>query len=177
MSPCEQSLQRAQALGQGRMRHGHDIDWQTAGRRWRLPGGAQIGESPCTPSFVLQGMANSHVTGQEAWERTFHFCTYEHHQVRPVVDLAQRGRMPAALLKDMQVTQRGRPVHVVEQSVAAFGKLQDGTHAGDIRVTISIGITLAGGVDDDADALLRRADSAMYQAKNEGRNCIRMILP
>ena len=52
-----------------------------------------------------------------------------------------------------------------------------GTHAGDIRVTISIGITLAGGVDDDADALLRRADSAMYQAKNEGRNCIRMILP
>lgn len=51
------------------------------------------------------------------------------------------------------------------------------TRTGTIRVTISIGITLAGGVDDDADALLRRADSAMYQAKNEGRNCIRMLLP
>ncbi|MFY8206152.1 MAG: diguanylate cyclase, partial [Arenimonas sp.] len=40
------------------------------------------------------------------------------------------------------------------------------TRTGTIRVTISIGITLASGVDDDADALLRRADSAMYQAKN-----------
>lgn len=52
-----------------------------------------------------------------------------------------------------------------------------GTRTGDIRVTISIGITLTGGGDDDVDSILRRADSAMYQAKNEGRNCIRMFLP
>jgi diguanylate cyclase (GGDEF)-like protein len=51
------------------------------------------------------------------------------------------------------------------------------TRAGTIRVTISIGITLASGVDDNPDALLRRADSAMYQAKGEGRNCIRTVLP
>ena len=51
------------------------------------------------------------------------------------------------------------------------------TRAGTIRVTISIGITLASGPDDDSDGILRRADNAMYQAKNEGRNCIRMLLP
>lgn len=50
------------------------------------------------------------------------------------------------------------------------------TRAGTISVTISIGITLATGADDDVDAMLRRADSAMYQAKNEGRNCIRTVL-
>lgn len=52
-----------------------------------------------------------------------------------------------------------------------------GTRTGEIRVTISIGITLTGGGDDDVDSILRRSDSAMYQAKNEGRNCIRMLLP
>jgi diguanylate cyclase (GGDEF)-like protein len=46
----------------------------------------------------------------------------------------------------------------------------DGFHGGE-RVTISLG-TAAAGVGDDIESLLRRADSAMYRAKHEGRDRI-----
>jgi len=39
-----------------------------------------------------------------------------------------------------------------------------------IRVTVSIGIATTSGADDTADALLKRADLALYRAKKEGRN-------
>jgi diguanylate cyclase (GGDEF)-like protein len=43
------------------------------------------------------------------------------------------------------------------------------TAAGPISVTLSIGVTLAR-PDESTDALIARADDAMYQAKNRGRN-------
>ena len=43
------------------------------------------------------------------------------------------------------------------------------TPAGPITITISIGVTLAQ-PDERTDALMARADDAMYQAKNRGRN-------
>jgi diguanylate cyclase (GGDEF)-like protein len=39
-----------------------------------------------------------------------------------------------------------------------------------LRVTTSVGIALACGPDEDADSVLRRADNAMYVAKDRGRN-------
>jgi len=39
-----------------------------------------------------------------------------------------------------------------------------------LSLTISIGVTSSEGKDDNADALLKRADQALYRAKNEGRN-------
>ena len=41
---------------------------------------------------------------------------------------------------------------------------------GKLGITISIGIAGSEGADDTADALLRRADQALYLAKNGGRN-------
>lgn len=41
------------------------------------------------------------------------------------------------------------------------------------RVGLTIGYTLAPLDGDDASALLRRADAAMYDGKNAGRNCLR----
>jgi two-component system cell cycle response regulator len=41
---------------------------------------------------------------------------------------------------------------------------------GRLRITISIGIAGSEGLGDTADALLRRADQALYRAKREGRN-------
>lgn len=40
----------------------------------------------------------------------------------------------------------------------------------EITVTISIGVAVVDGVGDTADAILKRADDALYQAKRAGRN-------
>lgn len=41
------------------------------------------------------------------------------------------------------------------------------------RVTISFGVTEFNPVPDDNKSLLERADKALYQAKSDGRNCVR----
>jgi two-component system cell cycle response regulator len=41
---------------------------------------------------------------------------------------------------------------------------------GEITVTVSIGVAVVDGVGDTADAILKRADDALYQAKRSGRN-------
>jgi len=41
---------------------------------------------------------------------------------------------------------------------------------GDLAITISIGIAGSLGESDTADALLHRADQALYSAKRTGRN-------
>ena len=39
-----------------------------------------------------------------------------------------------------------------------------------VNVTVSIGVTVGGELDEPVDALLKRADEALYRAKNSGRN-------
>jgi len=46
-----------------------------------------------------------------------------------------------------------------------------------VSVTASIGVSLYPSDIDDADSLLRRADQAMYQAKNSGRNRVCIFAP
>ncbi len=50
------------------------------------------------------------------------------------------------------------------------------TAAGPVTVTLSIGVTLAG-PSEDTDAIIARADDAMYQAKNSGRNRVVALEP
>jgi diguanylate cyclase (GGDEF)-like protein len=45
-----------------------------------------------------------------------------------------------------------------------------------IQLTTSIGITIALPAEEDVDAVLARADAALYRAKADGRNCIRVVL-
>ena len=45
---------------------------------------------------------------------------------------------------------------------------------GSIFVTASIGVSAALSGELDAKALLARADAAMYRAKRDGRNCVRV---
>jgi diguanylate cyclase (GGDEF)-like protein len=44
----------------------------------------------------------------------------------------------------------------------------------EVRVTASIGVSIFPDAGDDADALLRRSDGALYQAKAEGRDAVRL---
>jgi diguanylate cyclase (GGDEF)-like protein len=45
-------------------------------------------------------------------------------------------------------------------------------HDVQFALTISVGIAAATASMSGTDALLRAADSALYQAKSEGRNCL-----
>jgi diguanylate cyclase (GGDEF)-like protein len=52
--------------------------------------------------------------------------------------------------------------------------------AGDAEVSLTVSIGLAGatrGSEEDIDLLIRRADAAMYKAKEAGRNCVRVAEP
>jgi two-component system cell cycle response regulator len=42
--------------------------------------------------------------------------------------------------------------------------------ADSLTITVSIGIAALEGAEDSADALLKRADKALYRAKRDGRN-------
>ena len=46
-----------------------------------------------------------------------------------------------------------------------------------IQLTTSIGITIAAPGEEDPDPVLARADAALYRAKTDGRNCIRIMRP
>ena len=65
------------------------------------------------------------------------------------------------------------PRTIAEKLIAS---LHEEIVAGDVRVcaTASIGIAESTDTDNDADALLRRADAALYAAKSAGRNTWRM---
>jgi GGDEF domain-containing protein len=47
----------------------------------------------------------------------------------------------------------------------------------DARVTISIGIALATAPQTSANTLIGSADSALYAAKDAGRDCLRFARP
>ncbi len=46
-----------------------------------------------------------------------------------------------------------------------------------IDITISIGITISDDTDKNWESMLDRADKALYQSKNTGRNCVTQIFP
>ncbi|MBC7506969.1 MAG: GGDEF domain-containing protein [Sandarakinorhabdus sp.] len=60
---------------------------------------------------------------------------------------------------------------IAARLVAAIGGLKLGKDAG-AGITVSIGMTTLGAGSDDAEALLTRADAALYRAKHQGRNCV-----
>jgi diguanylate cyclase (GGDEF)-like protein/PAS domain S-box-containing protein len=64
----------------------------------------------------------------------------------------------------------------LDQAVAVGERLrhacEEAEHLHGIRVTVSLGVAASQG--GDASSLLREADAALYRAKFEGRNCLRL---
>jgi diguanylate cyclase (GGDEF)-like protein len=61
-------------------------------------------------------------------------------------------------------------LHVAERLRERIETSPIGTDAGDIRITISLGVALLTSDIEDLDALIKRADLSMYAAKQAGRN-------
>jgi diguanylate cyclase (GGDEF)-like protein len=64
---------------------------------------------------------------------------------------------------------------VAEQIRAQVSSLDLARWLGERRITVSIGVTTSTRADT-VTAMLRRADAALYMAKNAGRNCVRSDL-
>ncbi|MDT9091374.1 diguanylate cyclase, partial [Escherichia coli] len=47
----------------------------------------------------------------------------------------------------------------------------------EVSLTISVGISASLGPQDTVERMVRRADTALYLAKKQGRNCSRKALP
>ena len=61
-------------------------------------------------------------------------------------------------------------------SELTFPLLEDDRGLPEPRITVSVGVAaLDGGAHVDLDVLVSAADSAMYQAKADGRNTVRLV--
>lgn len=92
------------------------------------------------------------------------------------VDLLGRygGEEFVVLLPEAGARQAQQMAERLRQRVAAMSMT---TARGTIGVTISLGVAVDQAGDRDLDTLLRRADEALYQAKRDGRNCVRGVVP
>lgn len=67
--------------------------------------------------------------------------------------------------------------HQAEIATARFRRAVASIELGNFpSLTLSVGLTEAS-PDDDAISLIARADTALYRAKSDGRNCVRSALP
>lgn len=64
----------------------------------------------------------------------------------------------------------GGVLQSAERLRAAFDGVPIATNAGDIAITISIGVAFVESLDDPLEATIEKADAALYESKNQGRN-------
>jgi|GEM_PF-1209326 len=62
-----------------------------------------------------------------------------------------------------------------ERILHGISQLRLANEQGEVRFTISIGVTEIRENEGNIEEMLKRADVAMYEAKNSGRNCVRVI--
>lgn len=85
-----------------------------------------------------------------------------------VVLLADEGRQPKQVVKQAQLV-----AEKIRQSLSITYNVGGYT----LNVTPSIGVALFPDNDANTTQVLQQADTAMYRAKADGRNCIRFFLP
>ena len=115
---------------------------------------------------------HGHATGDDALRIVASIIVGVVRQVDVVGRLG--GEEFAVLLPDANAIQA---THIAERIRAEIAQLTPSTARGEpYRLTVSIGLTQADSRDLQVDALLQRADQAMYHAKHDGRDCVRQQL-
>ena len=111
-----------------------------------------------------------HSVGDEALKRLVDCC----HQELRETDIFGRygGEEFAVLLLD---TDKKNALLVCQRLLKAIARLKIRSGSAAVKITVSLGITMHQADDSSIDALLKRADDALYQAKNQGRNQIVII--
>ncbi|AEV83254.1 putative signaling protein [Actinoplanes sp. SE50] len=71
----------------------------------------------------------------------------------------------------------GADIAAMERTREAVAAEPVTTRGGRVRVTISVGVATLGADGDALDQLMARADHALYQAKNGGRNQVAVAGP
>lgn len=111
-----------------------------------------------------------HSLGDEVLKRLVGCC----HQELRETDIFGRygGEEFAVVLVD---TDKENALLVCRRLLKAIARLKVRAGSSTVKITVSLGITMHQADDSSIDALLKRADDALYQAKNQGRNQIVMI--
>ncbi len=111
-----------------------------------------------------------HSVGDEVLKRLVDCC----HQELRETDIFGRygGEEFAAVLVN---TDKESAIKICERLLKAVAKLKIRAGGATVRITVSLGVTMYQADDSTIDALLKRTDDALYQAKNQGRNQIVLI--
>jgi diguanylate cyclase (GGDEF)-like protein len=112
--------------------------------------------------------AHGHLTGDEALRRVS--AGLREALVTPAVMGRLGGEEFAAVLPATRMEQAGSIAEDLRERVL---RLDLSRWLGDRRVTVSIGVATSQPGRDSVSSMLRRADSALYAAKDAGRNCVR----
>ena len=107
-----------------------------------------------------------HPTGDHVLQRIAEACG---ESLRPYDLLARYGGEEFVVL--LPETSLQQACEVAERVLAAVARLRLDTLAGEpFTVSVSIGVAVLASTDVGSSALLQRADTALYQAKHDGRN-------
>ena len=71
-------------------------------------------------------------------------------------------------------TSRQGALHTAEMVRKAFAELEIPWHGQTVRITTSVGVATARANEVDPTPIIARADAALYRAKRDGRNCVRV---
>ncbi len=104
-----------------------------------------------------------------------HFAAVAQNALRKIDILGRLGGEEfAALLPDTRIEGARRLAERLRRTVADSPAVSP---TGEVRFTVSVGLTLLAPGDRDAGAILTRADRALYRAKDRGRNRVEVEEP
>ncbi len=115
--------------------------------------------------FKAVNDTRGHAVGDDVLRTLAHTCLKA---LRDMDVIGRYGGEEFAIL--LLETDEKQAFKVTERLRKAVQKMAIDTDAGPVRITVSQGIATATGAESDIPELLARADTALYAAKNNGRN-------